>query len=101
MADLSFSDRAYVKIVLHAAKYPHCSVNGVLIAEDSKKKDAKSVHIVDAVPFFHQSLTLAPMLEVALTQVGDYIDLDLWWFMIFWIKDLDLISTPDVFTNVD
>ena len=60
--------QAYIKIVLHAAKYPHCSVNGVLLA-DLRKKDGRSVVIVDAVPFFHQALALAPMLEVALTQV--------------------------------
>ncbi len=69
MADVSLSAQAYIKIVLHAAKYPHCSVNGVLLTEDSKKRETKSVHIVDAVPFFHQALSLAPMLEVALTQV--------------------------------
>ena len=69
MADVSLAAQAYAKIVLHASKYPHCAVNGVLLAEDGKKKESRSVHFVDTVPFFHQTLTLAPMLEVALTQV--------------------------------
>ena len=65
---VTLSAPAYIKIILHTAKYPHCSVNGVLLG-DLRKKDGRSVVIVDAVPFFHQALTLAPMLEVALTQV--------------------------------
>ncbi len=69
MADVSFETQAYTKIVLHAAKYPHCAVNGVLLAEDNKKKESKSLKLVDSVPFFHHNLTLAPMMEVALTQV--------------------------------
>ena len=60
------STRAYCKILLHAAKYPHCAVNGVLIAEKTKGKELK---VVDSIPLFHLSLTLAPMMEVALTQV--------------------------------
>ena len=72
MADVSLTAQAYIKIVLHAAKYAHCSVNGVLLA-DLRKKEGRSVVIVDAVPFFHQTLTLSPMLEVALTQVDVYI----------------------------
>jgi len=61
--------KAYVKPILHAAKYPHCAVNGVLLAELTKNKDGKVVKLVDAVPLFHSSLTLAPMMEIALTQV--------------------------------
>ena len=69
MADISVSTRAYSKLLLHAAKYPHRAVNGVLLAEKTKSKDSKSIKFVDAVPLFHLTLGLAPMLEVALTQV--------------------------------
>ena len=69
MADFAVSARAYCKILLHVARYPHCSVNGVLLAENSKQKDSKTHEIVDAIPLFHLALGLAPMLEVALTQV--------------------------------
>lgn len=61
-------------MLLHAAKYPHCAVNGLLVAEKTKgkKKDGHSgpVLCVDCVPLFHGTLALAPMLEVALTLVS-------------------------------
>ena len=69
MADVMLSSKAYVKPLLHAAKYPHCAVNGLLLSERQKHKDSKVLRISDAVPLFHSSLTLAPMLEVALTMV--------------------------------
>ena len=61
--------RAYCKLILHAAKYPNCAVNGVLLAEDAKGKDRKGLRVVDCIPLFHITLGLAPMLEVALLQV--------------------------------
>lgn len=59
---------------LHAAKYPHCSVNGLLVAEKQKKKEGPglSVLCVDCVPLFHGSLSLAPMLEVALSLIDTW-----------------------------
>ena len=69
MADVLVSMQAYCKLVLHAAKYPHCSVNGVLLAEKSKNKESKTLKFVDAIPLFHLNVSLAPMMEVALTQV--------------------------------
>lgn len=72
MADISVSTRAYCKLILHAAKYPHRAVNGVLLAEKNKGKEPKSVKFVDAIPLFHLTLGLAPMLEVALTQIDAY-----------------------------
>jgi len=54
-------------MLLHAAKYPHKAVNGVLLGEDGEQDD--EVYVLDAVPLFHQCLGLAPMLEVALNQV--------------------------------
>lgn len=62
-------------MLLHAAKYPHYAVNGLLVAEKTKdkKKDSHSepVLCVDCVPLFHGTLSLAPMLEVALTLVSN------------------------------
>ena len=72
MADVSFSSRAYAKMILHCAKYPHCAVNGVLLAESLKTKGSKNSEnllFVDAIPLFHICLHLSPMYEVALTQV--------------------------------
>ncbi|XP_058056956.1 ER membrane protein complex subunit 8/9 homolog [Anopheles bellator] len=64
MSEIVFDPRAYCKIMLHAAKYPHLAVNGLLVAETGKLGT-----IVDAVPLFHQCLHVSPMAEVALVQV--------------------------------
>lgn len=72
MAEVKFSVHAYCKMILHAAKYPHCAVNGVLLAECPKNKDnkkTKSLVLVDAIPLFHLCLHVSPMAEVALTQI--------------------------------
>ncbi|XP_023726329.1 ER membrane protein complex subunit 8/9 homolog [Cryptotermes secundus] len=72
MADVKFSVRAYSKMVLHAAKYPHCAINGVLLAEEQKSKDDKKgrcLFVCDAVPLFHLCLHVTPMAEIALTQI--------------------------------
>nr|CAG4652121.1 EOG090X0C9C [Triops cancriformis] len=60
---------AYSKIILHAAKFPHCAVNGVLLA---KKEDKESLKYVDVVPLLHSSLTLSPMMEIGLMQVEQF-----------------------------
>jgi hypothetical protein len=56
---------ALLKLLLHAAKHPSSSVNGVLLGTAS----GGGVHVTDAVPLFHNSLTLADSTEVALVQV--------------------------------
>ncbi len=58
---------AILKILLHSAKYPAASVNGVLLGRI--KSDKKTVEIVDAIPLLHSFLSLAPALETALVQV--------------------------------
>ncbi|XP_035721571.1 ER membrane protein complex subunit 8-like [Vespa mandarinia] len=71
MADVIFSPRAYCKIILHAAKYPHCAINGLLLARLKNKNDGKSpeLRIEDAIPLFHICLHVSPMAEIALTLV--------------------------------
>ena len=73
MPNFSISAKAYAKIVLHCCKYPHRAVNGVVIGTFSDKDQGAGVLIQDAVPLFHQNLTLAPMLEVALRQVAELV----------------------------
>lgn len=58
-------------MLLHAAKYPHKAVNGVLVGEESTQDN--EIYALDAVPLFHQTLGLAPMLEVALNQVRAFL----------------------------
>lgn len=69
MPNFAISAKAYAKIVLHCCKYPQRAVNGVVIGTFSDKDQGAGVLIQDAVPLFHQNLSLAPMLEVALRQV--------------------------------
>ncbi|CAG5116275.1 unnamed protein product [Candidula unifasciata] len=72
MAAPVVSLQAHCKLLLHAAKYPHAPVNGVLLAEDNKNKESKVVKYVDSIPLFHISLGLSPMLEMALLQIDAY-----------------------------
>ena len=67
MGDIQFNGRAYCKMILHAAKYPHCAINGLLLAKNHSSNS--EVHIVDAVPLFHICLHVSPMSEVALSMV--------------------------------
>ncbi|XP_063535738.1 ER membrane protein complex subunit 8/9 homolog [Cydia strobilella] len=72
MGEVSLETTAYAKIILHAAKYPHCAVNGVLLADATKIRDGaknQDLDIVDTVPLFHHSHYLSPMAEIALTQI--------------------------------
>ncbi len=74
MKEVTFSSNAYVKMIMHCAKYPHCAVNGVLLtAEDKNEDKQKCITYVDAVPMFHICLHVSPMAEVALSQVFDLI----------------------------
>lgn len=73
MPEIKLTSRAYSKIILHAAKYPHCSISGVLLAKHLKgsKEEQKNRNLVilDAIPMFHLCLHVTPMTEIALTQV--------------------------------
>ncbi|CAM9367990.1 unnamed protein product, partial [Chrysoparadoxa australica] len=61
---ISVESKAYVKLMLHAAKHPSCPVNGLLLVRQSQSKGDGDVYIVDAVPMFHLR-SLAPLLESA------------------------------------
>jgi hypothetical protein len=62
-----------LKILLHAAKHPTCTVNGVLLGSEQQQKDGSSgegeFRVTDIVPLFHASYHLAAPTEVALAQV--------------------------------
>ena len=72
---------AVLKILLHSAKYPSSSVNGLLLgtssadapsqaSESSTHVGQLTVHVTDAIPLLHSFLTLAPSMETALLQVS-------------------------------
>ena len=70
-SDVLMSIKCYLKILMHSFKYPHATVNGVLIGEKKKKKDGNGsyIELVDCIPLFHMGHGLTPMLEIALHQV--------------------------------
>lgn len=72
MGDISISGQAYCKIILHAAKYPHCAINGLLLAKQGRT--ASDLQVVDAVPLFHICLHVSPMSELALNMVISFKD---------------------------
>lgn len=67
MGEVEISARAYVKMCLHAARYPHAAVNGLLLAP--VPQSGECLCLADCVPLFHSHLALSVMLEVALNQV--------------------------------
>ncbi|KAG8680249.1 hypothetical protein FRC08_016438, partial [Ceratobasidium sp. 394] len=59
------SHKAYTKVIVHAAKYPHAPVNGVLIGRPTPS-DGGSIVVEDAIPLLHQWTSLSPMMEIGL-----------------------------------
>lgn len=64
ISEFRLSNLAYTKMVLHALKYPHATVIGLLIAD--RKQHTR---ILDAVPLTHQCRSLIVTMETALCQV--------------------------------
>jgi len=60
-------DLAYTKVICHALKYPHRTVNGLLLGHHPSPD--VSVEIVDAVPLQHHWTNLSPAMEVGLGMV--------------------------------
>ena len=75
--EVCVTTQAYCKIFLHLAKYPHSSCNGLLLSRKSVESSdepgaTERIEYVDSVPLFHSSLTLAPGIEIALSQIDAY-----------------------------
>lgn len=68
MVNYKVSSRAYAKMILHAAKYPHCAINGLLLTSNNNSSSNNTIEIVDVMPLFHQCLHVSPVAEVALLQ---------------------------------
>lgn len=71
MTSIKFTEMAYCKMILHAAKYPHCTVNGILLAK-TNTNNCKEIEFVDSIPLFHVCINLTPMAEISLMQVFKY-----------------------------
>eukprot|EP00740_Mantoniella_antarctica_P023596 CAMPEP_0198702456 /NCGR_PEP_ID=MMETSP1468-20131203/388771_1 /TAXON_ID=1461545 /ORGANISM="Mantoniella sp, Strain CCMP1436" /LENGTH=221 /DNA_ID=CAMNT_0044460995 /DNA_START=28 /DNA_END=693 /DNA_ORIENTATION=- len=63
----TLSDKAYVKLVLHALKFPFRNVNGVLVG---RVAGDNTVEVLDAIPMLHSSLDVTPNVEMALEQAA-------------------------------
>lgn len=61
----ALSKNAYLKLYLHAAKYPHRPVNGLLLSSPPTP-GSNDVTITDAIPLLHHHTTLSPMMELGL-----------------------------------
>ena len=68
MTSTELSPAAYSVLYMHCLKYPHRSVNGLLLGA----ADGDAVRVREALPLFHSSLALAPMLEAALLLADEY-----------------------------
>ncbi|GAA6046944.1 hypothetical protein RTBOTA2_000532 [Rhodotorula toruloides] len=62
MADYSIAPLAYLKLVLHAAKFPSSTCVGLLIGSVAES----SCTITDAIPLLHHWTDLSPMAEAGL-----------------------------------
>ncbi len=63
------SQKAYFKLYFHAAKYPHLTVNGVLVGKESSESGSLIVEIDDVIPLLHHWTSLSPMMEIGLDLV--------------------------------
>lgn len=66
MADYSIAPLAYLKLVLHAAKFPSSTCVGLLVGTFS----GSSCTITDAIPLAHHWIDLSPMAEAGLGLVS-------------------------------
>jgi len=64
------ADLAYTKLILHTLKYPHQTVNGVLLG--SRPTRGATISMVDAVPLQHYWTNLSPIMEVGLGMAANY-----------------------------
>jgi hypothetical protein len=70
MISYTISHTAFLKIALHASKYPHRAVTGLLLGRD---KGSGAVEIVDVVPLVHRWTTLSLATGVGLEMVSSRI----------------------------
>jgi hypothetical protein len=78
------ADLAYAKIIFHALKHPHHTVNGVLLGAPAAS--GRTVDIFDAVPLQHHWANLSPMMEAGLGMVRS---------VFLWLSHLMCINGAD------
>ncbi|GAA5904235.1 hypothetical protein JCM6882_003175 [Rhodosporidiobolus microsporus] len=78
MPSYSLSPLAYLKIVLHAAKYPASTVCGLLVGTSSSSGEAT---VVDAIPLLHSWADLSPAMEAGMQLADLYCRKQQWVFL--------------------
>ncbi len=67
-ASISMTQPAYLKAVLHAARYPSSPILGVLLGRINRTAQrVPSISIVDSLPLFHHH-PVGPLVELSLLQ---------------------------------
>lgn len=69
---VSLSERAYVKLALHAAKHPTRDALGALVG----RVKGEDLEVTDALPMTHTPLSVTPTVEIALEQFAHHACLD-------------------------
>lgn len=67
-AAVALSAEAYSVLFLHTCKHPHRAVSGLLLGQI----DCDAVHVSKALPLFHSSVGLSPMLEIGLMLADEW-----------------------------
>lgn len=68
MTTYSIQSLAYLKILLHASKFPSSTVTGLLLGYH--EVESNLVVVSDVIPLLHHWTDLSPMMEVALQLVS-------------------------------
>uniref|UniRef100_A0A146MGF3 MPN domain-containing protein n=1 Tax=Schistosoma mansoni TaxID=6183 RepID=A0A146MGF3_SCHMA len=68
-AAVHIGELPFLKMILHAAKHPESSVNGILLSDQNHDSQ---IIITDYIPLFHSVINLTPMLETALYHIDSY-----------------------------
>lgn len=64
----SIQSLAYLKIILHSAKFPSSAITGILLGYF--EKDENLIIISDVIPLLHHWNDLSPIMELALQLVS-------------------------------
>ena len=65
---ISLAPDAYSVLFLHCCRYPHRTLNGLLLGN----VDGSDVSVSMTLPLFHAQISLAPMLEAAFLLADEY-----------------------------
>ncbi|KAF7633213.1 hypothetical protein Mgra_00007404 [Meloidogyne graminicola] len=68
MEKINISSISYCKIILHAIKYPHCQIKGILIGKNNCEG---GINVLDVIPALHSALVVPPI-EILFVHLDNY-----------------------------